>query len=196
MAIFDFLERKSEKLLHSNCELIAAAPPGDTRPLAKHLGDMSLTYYRDVRWQAQESFLVALAMGVVGVCFFLYGARHAMDDPVSQGLSPKAVGLIGGAVVHVIAAIQLFMYRQASRQFASFHVCLERMNRFLLAETISQNLPNDAAKEAARTELIHVIATAPMLELDQDGAFTPPSAGGTQKTFPQPVENVATKAAA
>jgi len=50
---------------------------------------------------------------------------------------------------------------------------LERMNRFLVADTICDNLPTEQAKQTARLELIRVIATAPMLVLDDAGAATP-----------------------
>jgi hypothetical protein len=162
--------------LKNACDAFATTPKGDTRALASHLSKMILAYYEDVRRQAQQSFVSAVAMGTVGAALFFFGCYEAMRHGSSQSaanLTPAATALIGGALVQTLSGIQFFIYGRAARQFQSFHICLERMNRFLLANTIVDSLTHESAQEQARVELIHLIVTAPMLVLDDAGAAVP-----------------------
>jgi hypothetical protein len=168
MSIFQFRSRSLE--LKESCARIATAEPGNTRAMAAHLNQMILDYYADVLSQANKSFWSAVLFGGVGVLFFFWAAYRSMASGPTN--SAASSGVIGGAIVQAISGIQFFIYSRASRQFASFHICLERMNRFLVADTICDNLQNSSAKETARIELIHLVATAPMLVLDDAGAAT------------------------
>src|SRR5262249_20371616 len=75
------------------------------------------------------------------------------------------VGVVAGGLMQFISGINFYLYFRAGRQFASFHVCLERTNRFLLANTLCEKLA-DPVRDEVRRELVHIIATAPMLTLD------------------------------
>jgi len=121
---------------------------------------MSLHYYADVRKQAQQSFRSALAAAVIGALFFLLAAWYGMEK------DEKAwIGIIAGALTQVISAINFYLYGRAARQFATFHICLERTNRYLLANTLCDNL-QPPLKDQVRRELIQVVSNAPMLTLD------------------------------
>lgn len=179
MSIFPF--RSRSVLLEETCARIATAEPGNTRAMAAHLNQMILDYYADVLSQANKSFWSAVLFGGVGVLFFFWAAYKSIGSGPTS--SAATAGVIGGAIVQAISGVQFFIYSRASRQFASFHICLERMNRFLVADTICDNLQNGSEKEAARIELIHLVATAPMLVLDDAGAATP-SAPVAPKALP------------
>jgi hypothetical protein len=162
--------------LKNACNTIATTPKGDTRALASHLNKMILAYYEDVRRQAQQSFHSAVAMGTVGAALFFFGCYEAMRQGPGQSaasFTPAAIAVIGGALVQTLSGLQFFIYGRAARQFQSFHICLERMNRFLLANTIVESLTHEPAQEKARLELMHQIVTAPMLVLDDAGAAVP-----------------------
>ncbi len=150
--------------LKVHCEEMAHIPRGDTHKMASLLQKMSLNYYEDVRKQAQQSFYSALAAAVVGTFFFFYAAWHMMPQPGNTA-SNAYISLIAGALVQVISAINFYLNARAARQFSGFHVCLERTNRFLLANTLCANLGDDH-KGDMRMELIRVIANAPMLTFD------------------------------
>jgi hypothetical protein len=193
MAVLPVSSRRHRvEALKKTCAQIATAEPGNTRAMAGHLNEMILAYYGDVLSQANQSFWTAVGTGALGVIFFFWAVYKSMGSTPS--LSSAAVGVIGGAIVQTISGIQFFIYNRASRQFASFHICLERMNRFLLADTICDNLQNETAKQGARLELIHLIATAPMLVLDDAGAATP-SAPIAQKAPALPAATAAPTAA-
>lgn len=148
--------------LATDCNQIAVAQPGDTNRIASLLQSMMLRYYQDVRSQALQSFWSALGAAVVGLAFFVYGTAQAMTD---EGQLRSVVGVLAGALSQFIAGVNFYLYFKASRQFASFHICLERTNRFLLANTMCENL-EPPARDETRQKLIDIIATAPMLTLD------------------------------
>jgi hypothetical protein len=162
--------------IRKTCGEIAAAGRGDTNKIASLISEMSLRYYQDVLQQAQQSFRWALAAAAVGVAFFVYAAVLFMQHEADGA----RLSVISGALVQVISGINFYLYGRASRQFASFHVCLERTNRFLLTNTVCDNL-SDAKKDEMRSELIRVMANAPMLTVDgvpaaDIAASTPPPA--------------------
>lgn len=148
------------KELQRECEEVATTRPGDTHQIASLMQQMSLHYYTDVRRQAQQSFLSALIAAVVGTLFFLLAAWYGMVKDEQAW-----VGIVAGALTQVIAAINFYLYGRAARQFATFHVCLERTNRYLLANTLCENLELPL-RDQVRHELIQVVANAPMLTLD------------------------------
>jgi hypothetical protein len=121
---------------------------------------MSLHYYADVRRQAQQSFVSALVAALIGMLFFLFAASYGMEQDKTAW-----IGVIAGALIQVISAINFYLYGKASRQFATFHICLERTNRYLLANTLCENLQMPL-RDQVRHELIQVISNAPMLTLD------------------------------
>jgi TRADD-N domain-containing protein len=174
MSLLPFRHRKSHiDALKEGCQQFAKVEPGDTRPFTEHLNGVILEYYEDVRRQAQQSFASATLMGTLGALVFLYGCYEAMhsDGRASAGtLTPATLTVIGGAMVQILSGVQFFLYSRATRQFSSFHICLERMNRFLLADTIALGLKDSAVQQTARLHLLRSIANAPMLTLDDAGA--------------------------
>ena len=149
--------------LTKDCEAVADMEPGDTRKTASLLLKMSLRYYYDVLDQAQKSFYAALVAASVGTLFFLYAGYQMMHQ---DSVSNAKFSLLAGALVQVISGINFYFYSRASRQFIGFHICLERANRFLLANTLSENIASKDRKDTIRTELIRIVANAPLLTLD------------------------------
>jgi hypothetical protein len=148
-----------------NCDDIATAQPGDTHVIASLLQKMMVTYYSDVRKQAMQSFWSALAAAGIGMLFFFYAIWQTMPTK-SQGVSNSSwIGIAAGTLTQFISGVNFYLYFKAARQFASFHICLERTNRFLLANTISESL-HGPARDEARRALVDTIAAAPMLTLE------------------------------
>ena len=156
-------KREPFERLHAHCEAIAKASPGNTQVMRALLLEMMLDYYQDVRNQAQQSFLCALGAAIIGTLFFVYAAGQSMSEP---GIDNAYISLIAGALIQVISGISFYLYFRAARQFSSFHICLDRANRFMLANTLCENLELADRKDVMRKELIKIIANAPMLTLD------------------------------
>jgi hypothetical protein len=152
----------SFKQLLRQCEEIANADPGDTNRIGALLQQMILTYYGDVRKQTVQAFWSALAAATIGMLFFLYAIAHTMTV---GGTDTSRIGFLAGALSQFISAVNFYLYFKASRQFASFHVCLERTNRFLLANAMCEKL-EQPGRDQSRRELVQIIASAPMLTFE------------------------------
>jgi hypothetical protein len=146
--------------METTCESIAGVNVGETHKLASKLWDLSINYFKDVRKQAQQSFYSALGAAIVGTIFFFLALYLMMNGQVPF----SKLSLIAGMMIQIISAINFYLYAKTSKQFSMFHACLERANRFLLANTICENL-DDENKQEMRKEIIRIIATAPLLTL-------------------------------
>ena len=152
-------QMSSHEALLSGCKKLAHVPNDDIHQIASLLSQMSVQYYQDVRQQAQRSFFSALGAAVVGLIVFIYAASKGM----SEGTLDVYVSVLAGGLIEVISGINFYLYFRTARQFAAFHTCLERTNRFLMANAMCEHLHED--KDKMRAELIRVVANAPLLTL-------------------------------
>ena len=146
--------------LKRNCQEIASAS-NDAQKIGALLSEMIVHYYEDVRRQALQSFYCALGAAVVGTGFFVYAASQYMD-----GSEQAYLAFLAGVLIQVISGTIFYLYSRTARQFAAFHICLERTNRFLLANAMSQSVVDEAKRDTLREELVRIVANASMLSLD------------------------------
>ena len=146
--------------LKSACASIAKVPLNEPHQLAAKLWELSIDYFDIVRKQAQHSFRSALGFSILGTIFFFFALILMMRNQVPF----SRLTLMAGVIVQVISAINFYLYAKTARQFAAFHACLERANRFLLANSLCEQLGN--SKDGMRAELIRIIANAPLLSSD------------------------------
>jgi hypothetical protein len=137
--------------------------PNDIRKTAALLIATSLGYYADIQKQAKQSFYWATGFAAIGTIFIIASAMFFM---FTKG-NLANISLIGGALIQFIAAVNFYLYRQTSKQFAGFHICLERMDRYLLANSFCETLT--VKKDECRQKMIEIMANAPMLTLEQLG---------------------------
>ena len=140
------------------CDEVAHTQPGDTQKMASLLQKMILRYYEDVLLQAKQSFRSALGAAILGTLFFGLAVWMKDDGMVNAGL-------VAGAIVSVISGVNFWLYGKAARQFSVFHVCLERTNRFMLANTMCESMES-TTRDQLRAELVRIVASAPMLTAD------------------------------
>ena len=150
------------KELLNNCDEISNAQPGDTHGIASVLQKMIIFYYEDVREQAMLSFWSALAAGAVGMLILLYAIKYTMSGNMTD---KTIISLVASITAQFVSGVSFYLYFKAARQFASFHICLERTNRYLLANTIVDGL-TDPARGDAKRALAELIASAPMLTIE------------------------------
>jgi hypothetical protein len=151
----------SGRSLEAQCDEIAQASPDDVRKIAGILQKMIVSYYEDVRRQALMAFVVALVLEIVAVVFFGFAAYRAMGD---TKIATAGFSALAGFLIQMMTAVVFYLYSQSAKQFGAFHICLERTNRFLLANAMVENLP-EAERTARRAEVIITILQAPMLTL-------------------------------
>lgn len=140
------------------CKSIAETEGKDTHKLAAHIWELSLRYMGDVRARAARSFYSALAIAIVGLIFFF----TALGLMLAGSLPFSRLTLIAGMSIQVVSAMGFYLHGKTTKEFFAFHVCLERANRFLLANTICENL-GEPAKDKIRSKLVLLIASAPAL---------------------------------
>jgi hypothetical protein len=145
-----------------HCEEIGNTAPDDAHRIGALLQEMILKYYADVRHQAQQSFIAALGAACIGMLFFIYAIWRGISSDGS--ILQASLGVIAGSLIQVISGINFYLYARAARQFGEFHVCLERTNRFILANCMCEKL-SPPARDEMRVELARIVATAPMLTL-------------------------------
>ena len=80
-----------------------------------------------------------------------------------------AIGVASGIIIEFIAFVSFRLYGQASRQFGTFHICLERTNRYLIAYKVSEKIAEN--KDQTLHDLVCIMANAPMItQRDIDSA--------------------------
>jgi len=142
---------------------MAEIDPKSTKEVAAQILDISLKYYVVVGEQAQRSFRSALRIAAFASLFFIYSCWLVMSGKVAGA----ALSMVAGVLVQVIAGINFYLYAKTARQLAGFHICLERMDRYLLANSFCENLTSD--KDDCRRKMIEVMVNASMLTLEQVG---------------------------
>jgi hypothetical protein len=136
---------------------VSKADPANIQEVAAAQFGLSNLYYENVLAQARRSFNAAVAAAVVGLLFFLGAVAFAMG---THQLVAPVTSLVGGGVIEVVAALNFWLYGRTAIQLNSFHLRLERMQRFLLANSVSASLTGDR-RESTLVQLIGVISGAP-----------------------------------
>jgi hypothetical protein len=155
---FSFKTNSVESLAQA-CENIARIKSDDVQEMASHLQMMIVHYYQDVRRQALFAFFAALVLEVVAVVFFFTAAFMTMNK------ESATISTISGLLIQIMTGIVFYLYSQSAKQFAGFHICLERANRFMLANSIVEHL-SKPEQDSKRAEVITAIINAPMLTLE------------------------------
>jgi hypothetical protein len=150
----------TDQIAKSAKQDVLPAPTGDGRNLqqiATSAIKLNVAYYQSVLAQAQQSFRAALFAAVIGLVFFIAAValmlfRVPTDAPL--------LSLIAGALIEVIAGLNFYLYGRTTQQLSDYHRRLDNMLRYLLANSISESLP-EAEKVQARTKLVDAIADLP-----------------------------------
>ena len=138
---------------------VAKSDPANIQQVAASQLDLINSYYASVLSQAQQSFRAALGAGVAGLVFFVAAVSFEL---LRQPTNVATISVISGAIVEVIAAINFYLYGRAASQLAAFHVRLDQTQRYLIANSVCENLQGEI-KHATRADLVRVIAGTPTL---------------------------------
>jgi len=111
-------------------------------------------YHNVVLDQAKKSFRWALVAAGLGLCFFL---ASVVFIAFQQDHSTAVISLISGALIEVISSINFYLYGKTSQQLSEFQNKLDKMQRYLLANSVCEGL-DDEAKQLSRRELVRAIA--------------------------------------
>jgi hypothetical protein len=133
-----------------------------------------LHYYEDVQNQAVQSFRSAKVAAYVGfgvllvsigylvtVDFLMLIGQITRPPNEASRMDIAWVGVASGFIVEFIAGVNLFLYGRAARQFGTFHICLERTHRSLVAYKMAVKIKGD--KDGTLEKLVCIMANAPMI---------------------------------
>ena len=76
---------------------------------------------------------------------------------VSKQLSAALISSVGGAIVEVVSGLNFWLYSRTSIQLNSFHVRLERMQRYLVANSVAASLSGEH-RESTLEKLVKIIS--------------------------------------
>lgn len=133
---------------------VSKADPKNIQEVAAASFDLSDSYYANVLSQAKRSFNAAVVAGVVGSLFFLAAIVFAL---VSKQLNASLISSVGGAIVEVVSGLNFWLYSRTSIQLNSFHLRLERMQRYLLANSVAASLSGEH-QESTLEKLVKIIS--------------------------------------
>jgi len=155
-AVLDNIEQK--------CRELATTSPENTQKIAGDLLSMGKAYYSDACMRAQQSFRVALVAAGVGVVFFMGASGLFMAEKTNQA----TYAAVGGGIIEMLAAVVFAFHYKAVRQFGYFHVCLERMTRFMVANSVCTNIECGTKRDETRAMLVKAMLDAPMLPIFEE----------------------------
>jgi hypothetical protein len=135
---------------------VSKADPSNIQQVAAAQFLLSNSYYENVLVQARRSFNAAVVAATAGLIFFLAAVIFAV---VTGKLAAPLVSSLAGGVVEVVAGLNFWLYGRTAIQLNSFHQRLERMQRFLVANSVTASLTGEN-REAALVDLIKVISAS------------------------------------
>jgi hypothetical protein len=149
-------ESGKEMVASAAIESVARADPSNIQEVSASQLEISNDYYKSVLRQAQQSFRSAIVAAGVGLAFFIAALGIGL---VRQRLDVAIISAISGGIVEVISGLNFWLFGRTAKQLDLFHIRLEQAQRFVLANSVCENL-NDEARDAARSELVRVIGTS------------------------------------
>jgi len=83
-------------------------------------------------------------------------------------LKVSSIGVVSGVLIEFIAGVNFWLYRNATRQFNAFHICLERTHRYLIAYKMIEEIGGERKAEIAE-QVVCIMANAPMITAQEIG---------------------------
>jgi len=140
---------------------VAEAKPEDIQSVGASNLCLLESFYTCVRNQSQQSFIWALIAAGIGCLFFFFAIASLVLFEGRDISNITSVSLLSGTIIEAIAGLNFYLYGRTSAQLASFHVYLDRTQRFLLANSVCEKI-KDADETPIRAEPVRMIAASPM----------------------------------
>jgi hypothetical protein len=136
-------------------ESVAAADPRNVQEVAASQLGFSNKYYESVLHQARLSFWCAIVAAAVGLAFFVAAVAFVL---ARNDIDAAVISAISGGIVQAVAGLNFWLYGRTAQQLDTFHLRLEQTQRFLIANSLCENLTAEH-RDSARIDLINIIAT-------------------------------------
>jgi hypothetical protein len=133
---------------------VKKADPESIQQVAASQLALSNSYYANVLMQAQRSFIAAIASAAIGLAFFVTAVLILV---LRNDIRAGTVSAISGGIVEVISGLNFWLYGRTAIQLNSFHIRLDQIQKYLIANSIATKL-DGGAQETALVNLISQIA--------------------------------------
>lgn len=137
-------------------EVLQNARTEDVQLVAANQIKLLDDYYKIVLDQSRKSFSLALVAAIVGLGFFLGAVLSVLS---SETIDVALISAIAGAIVEVISGVNFYLYGKTTAQMADFQSRLDMTQRFLLANSICENLDWESM-QTTRSQLVLKIVDA------------------------------------
>jgi hypothetical protein len=145
----------SVEALFASTDQLAQVDMNEPQEVLSASGNILNSYYTVALAQSARSFFWAVVASIVGLVLFVFAVYFAL----TQGsLDAAVVTTIAGAIVQLVAGLQFYLYRKASEQAADHRFSLEKMQRYLLANSLIESLSEPKTKDESRTKLISAMS--------------------------------------
>lgn len=144
------------KVIGDALNKLSAADPRNVQDIVASQLQFLTAYYLIALTQSRRAFFWASVGAGAGLIFFIAAAGLVLrtGDAVAA-----VIPVISGAVVEVVAGIVFFLYGKTTVQLSDFLRRLETLQRYVLASSICEGLPEGDERNKARAELIREIAS-------------------------------------
>jgi hypothetical protein len=145
----------SIKALFASTDELARIDLDEPQEVLSASGNILNSYYTVALAQSARSFVWALVAAGAGVVFFIAAITFLL---VRDSVEAATVSAIGGAIVELVAGLNFYLYGKANEQAASHRFSLEKMQRYLLANSIIESLSTAETKDDSRAKLVSAMA--------------------------------------
>jgi uncharacterized membrane protein len=145
---------KTANYWNNVADKVRRSDPHDVQEIVADQIKLLAGIYADVAQQAARSFRLAVSFAVVGIAFFTFAVVWIV---VRDASSAALIGGIAGAVVEVWSGVAFYLYSRATTQLSEFHRRLDQTQRFMLANSICEEL-EEPERSATRSRLVQAIA--------------------------------------
>jgi hypothetical protein len=146
---------RADEYIYNVIGKVADAKPDDVQAAAANQIELLVVYHQIVQAQSRRSFNWALVGAGTGLVFFIVASGFT----IWTGRAVEAIiPAVAGAVVEVIAGVVFYLYGKTTTQMGEFHRRLERLQLYLLANSICGSLQGDQ-RDKSRVDLIREIST-------------------------------------
>lgn len=111
-------------------------------------------YYKASLERSRHSFRFAVIGGSIGICFFIASLTLLA---FLKADTAAVAGVICGAFVELITAVNLYLYGQATAQMTAFLDYLDNTQKVLLADSICEKIKGEELKQKTQAALVESI---------------------------------------
>ena len=136
---------------------ISKTDPGDIQGNAANQIQLLNKYHEHGLEQAKTSFKWAIIFNLIGLVCLVIALFFLIYTRAESIIS--IITAVGSVTTEFIAGSILYIYNQTRKQLTYYHQQMNQTQRFLLANSLIESLPDDA-KVKIRIELVKVIASS------------------------------------